>query len=97
MYARVVNWEGGEADAMREAATEIGERASQGPPPGVPAIGFLLLIDPENGRSLALSVFETEEDMRQGDETLNSMSPPSDGLGTRGAKAFYEVAADYRL
>lgn len=97
MYARVVNWEGGEADAMREAAKEIGERASQGPPPGVPAIGFLLLIDPDNGRSLALSVFETEADMRQGDETLNSMNPPGDGLGSRGAASFYEVAADYRL
>jgi hypothetical protein len=96
MYARVAKWEGGDADAMRRSADEINSRSASGPPEGVPAIGFLLLTDPDNGRGLAVSLFETEEDRRKGDETLNSMSPPDDGLGRRTAVENYEVAVDVR-
>jgi hypothetical protein len=41
-------------------------------------------------------LFETEEDMRQGDATLSSMSPPNDGMGRRAGVDFYEVAVDLR-
>jgi hypothetical protein len=97
MYARVAKWDGAEAAAMRSAAEEINSQASSGPPEGVPAKGFLLLIDPENGRSLAVALFETEEDLRQGDEVLNSMSPPDDGMGRRTSVETYEVAVDVRM
>ncbi len=50
MYARVARWEGAEGEAMRRSAEEIGSRAATGPPEGVPATGFLLLIDPDGGR-----------------------------------------------
>ena len=78
MYARVARWEGGEADAIRRSAERIGSET--GPPEGVPAKGFLLLIDPEGGRGLAIGLFETEDDLRQGDETLNAMNPPGEGM-----------------
>ena len=97
MYARVAKWEGGEADAIRSSTDEIKSRAESGPPEGVPAKGFLLLQDPDNGRALAVSLFETEDDLRQGDETLNSMSPPDDGMGQRQSVEKYEVAVDVRL
>lgn len=96
MYARVAKWEGGDAEAMRRSANEMNSRASSGPPEGVPAVGFLLLIDPDEGSGLAISLFETEEDRRKGDETLNSMSPPSEGLGRRASVENYEVAVDVR-
>ena len=96
MYARVTKWDGGDGDAIRKAAGEINSRAASGPPEGVPAKGFLLLTDPDNGRTLAVSLFETEDDYRQGDETLNSMSPPDEGFGQRGAVEKYEVAVDVR-
>jgi hypothetical protein len=96
MYARVAKWDGAEAEAMRRSAEEINARASEGPPEGVDAKGFLLLIDPDNGRSLAVALFETEEAMRKGDEVFNSMSPPDDAMGRRTAVEFYEVAADLR-
>jgi hypothetical protein len=96
MYARVVKWEGGDADAMRRSAGEINSRATEGPPEGVPAKGLLLLIDPDKGSGLSVSLFETEEDYRQGDETLNSMSPPGEGLGRRTGVEKYEVAVDLR-
>jgi hypothetical protein len=96
MVARVARWEGGDADAMRRAAQEVASRAASGPPEGVPAKAFLLLIDPDNGRQIGISLFETEEDLRKGDEVLNSMSPP-EVVGTRAPVEMYEVAVDVRM
>ena len=82
---------------MRRTAGEINSEASSGPPEGLPVKGLLMLVDPDNGQSLAISMFETEDDLRTGDEVLNSMSPPGDGLGHRVSVETYEVAADIRL
>jgi hypothetical protein len=94
MYARVARWEGGDAKAIRRNAEQISSQAASGPPEGVPGKGFLLLIDPDNGRGLAVGLFETEEDLRKGDEVLNSMNPPEDGMGRRVSVETYEVAVD---
>ena len=75
MYARVATFEGGTEEALRAVSKEISE--SDGPPPGIPSKGITILIDPASGRSMAIALFETEEDYRQGDETLSSMNPPS--------------------
>jgi hypothetical protein len=97
MYARVARWEGAEADALRASAKEMADNAGQGPPPGVPANGFTLLIDPASGTSLAIGLFETEEDLRKGDAVLNEMNPPNDDTGKRTSVENYEVAIDLRL
>lgn len=98
MYARVARFEGGEAEALRRSAQEVNEMAAnQGPPPGVPAVGYLMLIDPDSGRSLAIALFETEEDLRTGDATLNDMSPSGPDVGTRSSVEIYEVGADLRM
>jgi hypothetical protein len=98
MYARVAKWEGATADAVRQMAEQVSSDAESGPPEGVPAKGFTLLIDPDGGRSIAIGIFETEEDLRKGDETLNSMSPPSgEEMGKRTGVEMYEVAFDTRL
>jgi hypothetical protein len=97
MYARVAKWEGGEADALRRSAEEIRAEAGSGPPEGVPAKGFMMLVDPEGGRSIGIVLFETEEDLRKGDETLNSMSPGSDAIGRRTSVEMYEVAVEARV
>jgi hypothetical protein len=95
MFARVVRWEGGDGETMRSAAADMRERGASGPPEGVPATGFLLLIDPDNERGYAISLFETEDDLRKGDETLNKMDPP-EGVGNRASVETYEVGADFR-
>lgn len=92
MYARVVRWEGADAEALKESAARIREDAGSGPPAGVPAKALLLLQDPAAGKAMAIGLFETEEDYREGDETLNSMSPPGEGMGQRVAVEKYEVA-----
>jgi len=94
MYARVARWEGASAEALDQAAAGIRENAESGPPEGLPAKKLILLQDKEGGRSMAITLFESEEDYRQGDETLNSMSPPGEGMGQRAGVDKYEVAIE---
>lgn len=96
MYARVARWEGAEAGALKASAAEMAEEAKKGPPPGVPGKAFLMLIDPDSGTSLAIGLFETEEDLRKGDEVLNGMTPSRDDAGKRTSVEMYEVAVDVR-
>jgi hypothetical protein len=98
MLARVATFDGGQADALRRAAEEINANAASGagPPEGVPAKGFMMLIDPERGRSISIVLFENEDDLRQGDAALNTMSPSSDDAGSRTSVESYEVAVDLR-
>jgi len=93
MYARVVRFEGAQADALEQSASQIRSEAGGGPPEGVPAKEFLLLTDKDAGRALGVMLFETEDDYAQGDRTLNEMSPPGEGMGQRVAVEKYEVAA----
>jgi hypothetical protein len=97
MYARVTSWEGGDAEAIRANVEDISRRAPTGPPEGVPSVGFTLLVDPDSGRTMMIGMFETLEDLETGDAALQAMSPPVEGLGTRGQPAVYEVAVDLRL
>lgn len=96
MYARVVKWEGGDAQAIREAVERIRADAQSGPPEGVPSTGFTFLADPDGGRVIAIGLFETQEDLRTGDAKLNEMSPPV-SMGTRGPVEVYEVGFDVRM
>lgn len=95
-YARVVKWEGGSAESIRESIAQIQESAQSGPPEGVPSTGITFLADPDAGRVLAIGLFETEEDLRKGHETLEQMSPPV-AMGRRVSVETYEVAADIRM
>ena len=97
MYARVARWEGADAQAMRSTVDQINADAASGPPEGVPAKALLILIDPDGGRSMAITLFETEDDLRAGDAALNEMTPPDDGFGRRTAVESYEVAVDLRM
>jgi hypothetical protein len=48
-----------------------------------------MLLDRENKKGPGAVLFETEEDLRRGDEALNAMSPS--GGGERTGVTFYEV------
>ena len=88
MYARVATYEG--ATGIDEAAKGIQERDR---PEGVPATGFYFLADRESGKVVTVGLFETEDDMRTGNETLNAMSPPGGGFGNRVSVDLMEVVA----
>jgi hypothetical protein len=92
MHARVATFEGGNPDQVRETIGSIEERSGSGPPEGLPSIGLLLLHKPDEGKVLAISLFDTEADLDQGDATLNSMDPPvPGGLGKRTSVERFEV------
>jgi hypothetical protein len=89
LYARVATFESDPAkvdDAinMVRAEVESGET-----PPGLEGAKMLMLINRETGKGLGVTVFESEEAMRRGDEALNSMSPG--GSERRTSVEFYEV------
>ena len=66
--------------------------ASDTPPEGLEgAREVMLLIDREGGTGLGVVFFETEQDLRRGDEALNAMSP-EEGSGRRSGVEMYEVA-----
>ena len=93
MYARIARFEGAEPDRMQGMVDEISN--DPGPPEGVPATRFMMFLDRASGTGLAVSFYESEEDMRAGDQALNDMSPPPiPGLGRRVSVELYEVALD---
>jgi hypothetical protein len=98
MHARVATFEGADSSELRKTIDAIRQESAQGPPEGVPATGFLLLSDEQGGKTLAVSLFATEEDMREGDKVLNEMQPPvTGGMGRRTSVEMYEVTVDVRV
>lgn len=91
MHARVATFEGEDPAQMQKMLDAM----SEGPPPeGVNATDWLVLVDRNAGKSVAIAFFESEEDLRDGDETLNSMSPPEWATGRRTSVELLEVAFD---
>lgn len=93
MYARIATFEG-EQDQMRQVAETIRKQSESGPPEGVPGKEFLLLTGRDSGKTLAIALFDSEDDLRKGDEALNAMSPPpgAEGIGRRTGVEMFEVA-----
>jgi hypothetical protein len=86
--ARVVSFEGVTSERMANLKSQI---ESGDPPEGMPPAELMILHDPEGERSLAIVVFENEEDYRTGDEILSSMPGP-DTPGQRTSVSKYDVA-----
>ncbi len=86
--ARVVTFEGVSTQRIAELKREFEEGDR---PDEVPAKEFLVLHDPESERSLAILLFDSEDDYRRGDEALNAM-PTDDTPGQRTSVTKYDVA-----
>ena len=86
--ARVVSFEGVGSDRIAELKSRVegGE-----PPEGLPPSELLVLHDPEGQRSLAIVLFDNEDDYRKGDEVLGAMPTP-DTPGQRTSVDKYDVA-----
>jgi hypothetical protein len=95
MYARVARWEGSSAESQQKVSEMI--NSSEGPPEGVPSSGIMVLNDPDAGRSLVIALFESEEDLRTGDQALRNMDRPPESAGEVSSIEMYEVAVDRRL
>jgi hypothetical protein len=86
--ARVVAFEGVDSERIAQMRQEMeqGER-----PDDVPATEIIVLHDPESSKSLAIVLFDNEEDYARGDAALNAM-PATDTPGQRTSVTKYDVA-----
>lgn len=80
MHARAVRFTGVSQETIDKVRAQID--ASDGPPPGVKATGMKMLFDSEQGTSLFVAFFDTEEDMREADRVFEEM----DGSDTPGER-----------
>jgi hypothetical protein len=88
MYARVATFEGDPAN-IDQAISMVQAEVAGDPPAGLEGAKMLMLVNRETGKGLGVTLFESEDDMRRGDEALNAMNP---GAGERRTSVeFYEV------
>ena len=89
MYARVATFESDPAKVDDAIGLVRGEVESGQTPPGLEGAKMLMLVDRQSGKGLGITLFESEEAMRRGDEALNAMSPGASERRT--SVEFYEV------
>jgi hypothetical protein len=89
MHARVATFESDAAnvdDAIEMVRTEV---ESGETPAGLEGAKMLMFVNRESGKGLGITLFESEDAMRRGDEALNAMNP---GASERRISVeFYEV------
>jgi hypothetical protein len=89
LYARVATFES-DPDNVDNAINMVRAEVESGDtPPGLKGAKMLMLVNRETGRGLGVTLFESEEAMRRGDEALNDMSPGASERRT--SVEFYEV------
>jgi hypothetical protein len=88
MYARVATFESDPAK-VDDAVAMVRSEVAGAVPPGLEGAKMLMCIDRDSGRGLGITLFESEEAMRRGDEALNAMNPGSSERRT--SVEFYEV------
>ena len=89
MYARVATFESDPARVDEAIETVRGEVESGQTPAGLEGAKMLMLINRDTGKGLGVTLFESEEAMRRGDEALNAMNPGASERRT--SVEFYEV------
>ena len=86
--ARVVTFDG----VSKERMDELKSRVESGDPPeGMPSAELIVLHDADAEKSIAIVIFDSEEDYKKGDEILGNM-PTGDTPGTRTSVTKYNVA-----
>ena len=91
MVARVARFKGDPSQIDESAASVRAQVESGDVPPGLEGARMMMLVDRQTGEGLGITLFDSEEAMRRGDEALNAMSPG--GGSERTGVSFYEVAA----
>jgi hypothetical protein len=88
VYARVATFESDPAK-VDDAIAMIRAQVDGEVPQGLEGAKMLMLVNRETGKGVGVTLFETEDAMRCGDEALNAMNPgPTE---RRVSVEFYEV------
>jgi hypothetical protein len=91
MYARIATFES-DPSTVDDAIELVRKEVDGDTPEGLEGAKMLMLVNRETGRGLGVTLFESEEAMRRGDEALNNMSPGASERRT--AVEFYEVPVE---
>ena len=89
MYARVATFESDPSKVDDAIELVRGQVDSGETPQGLEGAKMLMLVNRESGKGVGVTLFETEEAMRRGDEALNAMNPGASERRT--SVEFYEV------
>jgi hypothetical protein len=90
MKARVATFQGGDPAVIKANVEDIEQRSASGPPEGLPTVGLLML--QSDDKLIAISLFDTEEDLQQGHAMLETMSPAVGSMGERLSVEHFDVA-----
>ena len=92
MYARVATFESDPSKVDDAIALVRSEVESGDTPAGLEGAKMLMLVNRESGKGIGITLFESEEAMRRGDEALNAMNPG--GTERRTSVEFFEVPVE---
>ena len=87
-YARVVTFDGVDSDRMAKLAQQVNEDDR---PDDIPTTEIVLLHDADAEKAVAILFFDSEDDYRTGDATLNAMGS-GETPGQRSSVTKYDVA-----
>lgn len=88
MYVRVVRFTDVTPERIQQLVSRIEEAG--GPPPGVPTTGLQLFFDEAQGTAIVTQMFDTADNMREGDQAFGAMDP-TDTPGTRASVDMCEL------
>jgi hypothetical protein len=88
MWARVARFDGDPGDVDQRIERLRGLIESGGLPSELAEAKLLMLVDRESGAVIGVTLFESEEAMRRGDEAMNAGQGHA---GSRSGVEFYEV------
>ena len=96
MFVRIARFEGSDSSQVDESIERVRAMMEDGPtPPGLEqARRSMMLVDRRTGTGLGVTFFDTEEELRAGDQALNDMSRPAGATSERTSVELYEVAID---
>jgi len=91
MYARIATFES-DPSKIDDAIELVRGEVESGTPEGLEGAKMMMLVNRETGKGLGVTLFDSEEAMRRGDEALNAMDP--DSTERRTSVEFYEVPVE---
>jgi len=94
VFVRVVRFTDVDPERVKGVLARVEE--SEGPPEGIPTTGLQVLLDENQRTAVVTQFFDSEEDMRVGDEKFAAMDP-GETPGTRASVDMCELKLDRRL
>ena len=92
MYARIATFES-DPDKVDDAIQLVRSEVESGDTPdGLEGAKMMMLVNRETGKGLGITIFDSEDAMRRGDEALNAMNPGA--TERRTSVEFYEVPVE---